>query len=102
MFVILNRYCFLRRKHIPICLIRRMEEDTGDRTWGNSAWRLAATERFGRPSPSESDYVLVSKDELNKPLYRDCVQASHCMIFAKNNEKTFGVYNPRAAVLVSF
>lgn len=93
-------YCFFKKSVPALLLLKRMAEDTGDRTWGSSAWCLSATEHFGRPSPSESDYLLVTKDELKKPLYKECTQASHCMVFARNNEKIFGVYNPRAAVLM--
>lgn len=70
--------------------------DTGDRTWGH----LARTEHYGRVT-DPSDYILLTKDELKSEPYCSTAQASHCMVYAKNNVKTFGVYNPRAAVLVS-
>lgn len=73
-----------------------MSSDTGDRTWGH----LASTEHFGRITDS-SDYIQVDKENLENDPYYNSTQASHCMIFARNNVKTFGVYNPRAAVLVS-
>lgn len=73
-----------------------MSLDTGDRTWGH----LASTEQYGRITDS-SDYIQVDKENLENDPYYNSTQASHCMIFARNKTKTFGVYNPRAAVLVS-
>lgn len=77
-------------------LLKIMSFDTGDRTWGH----LASTEHFGRITES-SDYIQVDKENLENDPYYNSTQASHCMIFARNKTKTFGVYNPRAAVLVS-
>lgn len=73
-----------------------MSKNTGDRTWGH----LATTEHYGRVTDS-SDYIQVGKECLKNDPYYNSAQASHCMIFARNNTKTFGVYNPRAAILVS-
>ncbi|XP_075225023.1 U8 snoRNA-decapping enzyme-like isoform X2 [Lycorma delicatula] len=92
----------ITKKVIPLSLlIKKMAENTGDRTWGvdNSPYRLASTEHFGRPSTPD-EYIHVKQDELKLPLYKDCTQASHCMIYARNNEKIFGVYHPRASVLM--
>lgn len=77
-------------------LLKIMSLDTGDRTWGH----LASTEQYGRITDS-SDYIQVDKENLENDPYYNSTQASHCMIFARNKTKTFGVYNPRAAVLVS-
>lgn len=73
-----------------------MSQDSGDRTWGH----LASTEHYGRITDS-SDYITVDKENLKNDPYYNSTHASHCMIFARNNNKTFGVYNPRAAILVS-
>ncbi|XP_054287088.1 U8 snoRNA-decapping enzyme isoform X2 [Macrosteles quadrilineatus] len=76
-------------------LLKIMASDTGDRTWGH----LASTEHFGRITDS-SDYIQVDRDNLKNDPYFNSTQASHCMIFARNDKKTFGVYNPRAAILM--
>uniref|UniRef100_A0A1B6F6U7 U8 snoRNA-decapping enzyme n=2 Tax=Cuerna arida TaxID=1464854 RepID=A0A1B6F6U7_9HEMI len=75
--------------------LKVMSSDTGDRTWGH----LATTEHYGRITDT-SDYIQVDKENLKNDPYYNSSQASHCMIFARNNIKTFGVYNPRAAILM--
>lgn len=87
----------VKRQRTPqISLLKIMATNTGDRTWGH----LASTEHFGRIS-NPQDYIEVEKENLKNDPYFNSTQASHCMIFARNDKKTFGVYNPRAAILVS-
>ncbi|XP_066992707.1 U8 snoRNA-decapping enzyme [Anabrus simplex] len=69
--------------------------ETGDRSWGH----LADTECFGR-SCLNSDYVIISKEDLNLPQYKKSTQACHCMIYSRHTDKVFGIYHPRAAVLM--
>jgi len=66
--------------------------DTGDITWGRSA-----DERHGRIC---SDYIEVRKAHLDLPKYRDSVRAAQCMIYARTEEKIFGLYSARALILV--
>uniref|UniRef100_A0A1B6M9X2 U8 snoRNA-decapping enzyme n=2 Tax=Graphocephala atropunctata TaxID=36148 RepID=A0A1B6M9X2_9HEMI len=99
MSVILNcqslcRVLFIRNKSTHN-LLKVMSSDTGDRTWGH----LATTEHYGRITDA-ADYIQVDKDNLKNDPYYNSSQASHCMIFARNDKKTFGVYNPRAAILM--
>lgn len=69
---------------------------TGDRTWG---W-LGSTEHFGRiPEPQE--FIVIPKLQIHDEKYAQSTQAAHCLIYAENNEKVFGIYNPRASILVS-
>uniref|UniRef100_A0A1B6E325 U8 snoRNA-decapping enzyme n=2 Tax=Clastoptera arizonana TaxID=38151 RepID=A0A1B6E325_9HEMI len=80
---------------LGIKTVMAVSKDTGDRTWGH----LATTEHFGRVTDM-SDYIFLSQDDLKNEPYKSSAKASHCMLYAKNNVKTFGVYNPRAAVLM--
>lgn len=69
---------------------------TGDRTWG---W-LGSTEQFGRvPDPQE--FIVIPKSQIHDEKYANSTQAAHCLVYAENNQKTFGIYNPRASILVS-
>lgn len=74
--------------------------NTGDRTWGNSPWNLAATEIYGRPSTSPSDFIEVSEADLKNEKYKIGYHASHCLIYALNSEKIFATYSARANVLM--
>ncbi|XP_025207964.1 uncharacterized protein LOC112603555 isoform X2 [Melanaphis sacchari] len=69
---------------------------TGDRTWG---W-LGSTEGFGRlPEPNE--FIVIPKSQIYNEKYTSCsTQAAHCLIYAENDEKVFGIYNPRASILM--
>lgn len=69
---------------------------TGDRTWG---W-LGSTEEFGRDA-EPNEFEVICKSELLDKKYSCATQAAHCMIYAENTEKVFGIYNPRASILVS-
>lgn len=73
---------------------------SGDRTWGTSAWNLAATEIYGRPSADSSDFIELTQSDLNNEKYKSGFHASHCMIYALNEEKIFATYSARATVLV--
>lgn len=68
---------------------------TGDRTWG---W-LGNTEEFGRDAEPNEFKVIPNSQILNEK-YLCGTQAAHCMIYAENTEKVFGIYNPRATILV--
>ncbi|VVC35970.1 NUDIX hydrolase domain,NUDIX hydrolase domain-like,Zinc finger, C2CH-type,NUDIX hydrolase, conserved [Cinara cedri] len=68
---------------------------TGDRTWG---W-LGSTEQFGRDAES-NEFVVIPKSQLHNDKYTSSTQAAHCIIYAENEEKIFGIYNARAAVLM--
>lgn len=71
---------------------------TGDCTWG---W-LGSTEQFGR-DPEPNEFIIIPKSEIHDEKYARSTQATHCLIYADNsNERIFGIYNPRAAILVSF
>lgn len=70
--------------------------ETGDRSWGH----LADTELFGR-SNGKCEYAIVSDDKSAEFSSSECTQAAHCMIYSKFSDKVFGIYNPRAAILVS-
>ncbi|KAL1450425.1 hypothetical protein WDU94_002791 [Cyamophila willieti] len=74
--------------------------DTGDRTWGNSAWNLAATEVYGRPSTSLTDFIELTESDLNNETYKAGYHASHCMIYALNNDRIFATYKARANILM--
>nr|XP_018900102.1 PREDICTED: uncharacterized protein LOC109032434 [Bemisia tabaci]XP_018900103.1 PREDICTED: uncharacterized protein LOC109032434 [Bemisia tabaci]XP_018900104.1 PREDICTED: uncharacterized protein LOC109032434 [Bemisia tabaci]XP_018900105.1 PREDICTED: uncharacterized protein LOC109032434 [Bemisia tabaci] len=76
-------------------LLKKMASDTGDRTWGH----LASTEIYGRPSTAD-EYTELTKEEINSEHYSSKTNACHCLLFARKNKKTFGVYNPRATVLM--
>lgn len=67
-------------------------ENTGDLTWGH----LKDSESFGRKTSSE-DFILW-KEETN---FKIKTEASHCLLYARNNSKIFDVYHPRASILVS-
>lgn len=71
--------------------------NTGDRTWG---W-LGSTEAFGRlPEPNE--FIVIPKTQIYCDKYASSTQAAHCLIYAETSEKVFGIYNPRASILVSY
>lgn len=90
-----GHYLFSRLK-LPKLWFFVMNSDTADGTWGH----LEDTELFGRVSNS-ADYIELSADALKEPQYHDCVQACHCMIFARSTNRIFNLYSSRAAVLVS-
>lgn len=90
-----GHYLFSRLK-LAKSWIFVMNSDTGDRMWGH----LESTELFGRVSNS-ADYIQLSADALKDPQYCECVQACHCMIFARSTKRIFNLYSARAAVLVS-
>lgn len=69
---------------------------TGDHTWGH----LGSTEQFGRDAES-NEFVVIPKSQIYDKKYVSSTQAAHCIIYAENNEKIFGIYNARAAILVS-
>jgi len=69
---------------------------TGDRTWG---W-LSDTEQFGRDA-EPNEFKVIPKSQIQNNKYARSTQAVHCLIYAENNEKVFGIYNPRAAILVN-
>lgn len=75
-------------------LIVFFSSNTGDLTWGH----LEDTEVYGRRTV-EDDYIQVDRETVSKqyPIGRE---ASHCLIYAKNNNKIFDVYCCRAVVLV--
>ncbi|KAK7867725.1 hypothetical protein R5R35_002235 [Gryllus longicercus] len=66
-----------------------------DGSWGH----LADTEHFGRKT-SSSDVRVISYNETTHPKYVNYTKAGHCMIYSKQNEKMFGLYDTRAAVLM--
>lgn len=69
--------------------------NTGDRTWG---W-LGSTEAFGRlPEPNE--FIVIPKSQIYCEKYASSTQAAHCLIYAETDEKVFGIYNPRASILM--
>lgn len=70
---------------------------TGDCTWG---W-LGSTEQFGREA-EPNEFIVIQKSQLQDEKYTCSTQAAHCVIYADNSEKIFGIYNARATVLVSF
>lgn len=69
---------------------------TGDHTWG---W-LGSTEQFGRDT-NPRDFTVIPKSQICDQKYKQSTQAAHCAIYANNDDKIFGIYNARAAVLVS-
>lgn len=69
---------------------------TGDYTWG---W-LGSTEQFGRDA-EPNEFIVIPKSQIHDSKYACSTQAVHCLIYAENNEKIFGIYNPRATILVS-
>ncbi|KAI5718204.1 hypothetical protein M8J77_017939 [Diaphorina citri] len=74
--------------------------NTGDRTWGSSAWNLASTEVYGRPSTNLNDFIELTQSDLKDDKYKSGYHASHCMIFAYNDDKIFATYTARANVLM--
>ncbi|KAJ9591617.1 hypothetical protein L9F63_001831 [Diploptera punctata] len=70
-----------------------MSDMNGDGSWGH----LADTEHFGREC---STYIEIPKGDLNLPKYSEVTNAGHCMIYARSNDRIFGLYNARATVLM--
>ncbi|KAG8227543.1 hypothetical protein J437_LFUL008415 [Ladona fulva] len=70
-------------------------EETGDNTWGH----LASTSHFGSPSVV-SDHITLRKEDIGSEKYKNYTHASHCMLYAKNNDKAFGIYKRRATILM--
>lgn len=68
----------------------------GDHTWG---W-LGSTEQFGR-LPELNEFIVIPKSQIRDEKYACSTNAAHCLIYAENSEKVFGIYNPRATILVS-
>lgn len=68
--------------------------DTGDLTWGH----LEDTEVYGRKAPAD-DFIEIDRNAMKDKSEIKC-EASHCLIYAKNNKKVFDVYSPRAVILV--
>jgi len=68
---------------------------TGDRTWG---W-LGSTEQFGRDAEPD-EFTVIPKSQIRDSKYASSTQAAHCLIYAENNEKIFGIYAARAAILM--
>ncbi|XP_050433906.1 U8 snoRNA-decapping enzyme-like isoform X2 [Adelges cooleyi] len=68
---------------------------TGDGTWG---W-LGVDEDLGREA-EPNEFVRLPEDKINETKYKSLTNAAHCMVYAENSEKVFGIYKIRAAVLM--
>lgn len=70
--------------------------NTGDFTWG---W-LGSTEQFGRDAEL-NEFIVIPESKIHDEKYAHLTHATHCAIYADNDEKVFGIYNSRATILVS-